>query len=256
MGTHTTLRRIAGAVAAAVLAPAGLLAVTAGPASAEDGYRYWNYFHADGDTFAFADTGPGDYTPKDGDVEGWRYGTSSESVGIEPRVDLATVDFDAVCEGTEAGSGEKRVAVLVDYGTEADSAGAEVPEPTAYCAVAPTKANGQQVLESVVDVRTEQGGICALDGYPASGCFETVKDATIEADQPAVEFALPAAATAATDSDTSSDATSDGAATADDTDEAAAEDDGGISWPLVAVIALVVVIGAVAIPLSRRNRDA
>jgi hypothetical protein len=235
-----------------VLAPATLLA-TAGPASAEDGYRYWNYFHADGDAFAFADTGPGDYTPKDGDVEGWRYGTSSESAGIEPRVDLATVDFDAVCEGTEAGSGEKRVAVLVDYGTEADAAdGAEVPEPTGYCAVAPTKANGQQVLESVVDVRTEQGGICALDGYPASGCFETVKNATIETDQPAVEFVLPAAATAATDSEAPSD---DASAAAGSTDEAAAEDDGGISWPLVAVIALVVIIGAVAIPLSRRNRD-
>ena len=252
MGTHTTLRRIAGVLAAAVLAPAGLLA-TAGPASAEDGYRYWNYFHADGDAFTFADTGPGDYTPKDGDVEGWRYGTSSESVGIEPRADLSTVDFDAVCEGTEAGSGEKRVAVLVDYGTEADAAGGEVPEPTGYCAVAPTDANGQQVLESVVDVRTEQGGICALDGYPASGCFETVKDATIEADQPTVEFALPAAATAATDAEPAADDT--GAAAAD-SDEAAAEDDGGISWPLIAVIALVVVIGAVAIPLSRRNRDA
>ena len=58
-----------------------------------------------------------------------------------------------------------------------------------------------------------------------------------------VVFALPAAAP------------DDASPVAGESDEAAAEDDGGISWPLSAVIALVVVIGAVAIPLSRRNRE-
>lgn len=252
MGTHISPRRVAGALVAAVLASFTILSAAA-PADAADGYRYWNYFHVKGDAYEFAQTGPGDVTPKDGDVEGWRYGTSTEQVGIEPRADLATVTFDAVCEGTEAGDGEKRVAVLVDYGTEADSADGSVPEPTALCAVAPDKANGLQVLESVIDVRAEQGGICALDGYPASGCFETIKDATVEKNEPTVDFALPAAATAASDSDAPSDEAS--PAAGDTTDEAAAEDDGGISWPLVAVIALLVVIAVVAIPLARRNRD-
>ncbi|WP_165372631.1 SCO2322 family protein [Nocardioides iriomotensis] len=254
MGTHTTLRRIAGVLAAVVLAPATLLA-TAGPASAEDGYKYWNYFQVENEAYAFAQKGPADTTPRDGAVEGWRFGTSTEQVGIEPRADLAETGFDQVCEGTDSGDGEKRVAVLVDYGTEADAPGGSTPvEPTAYCAVVPEDASGLQTLESVADVRTEQGGICAIDGYPASGpCFDTVKDAQVEKDQATVAFALPAAATAATDSEAPSD---DASATAgDSTDEASAEDEGGISWPLVAVIALVVVIGAVAIPLSRRNRD-
>ncbi len=242
MATYSTTRRLVGALLAAVLASTTLF-LTAGPASADEGYRYWNYFQVDGDAFAFAQTGPADVTPKDGDVQGWRYGTSTESKGIEPRADLSEVSFDTVCEGTEAGDGEKRVAILVDFGTEADSADGSVPAPTAYCAVAPEEANGMQVLESVVDVRSEQGGICALDGYPASGCYETVKNATVETNEAPVEFALPAAA----DDDASP--------VAGETDAAAAEDDGGISWPLIAVIALVVVIGAVAIPLSRRNRE-
>jgi hypothetical protein len=242
MATYSTTRRLVGALLAAVLASTTLF-LTAGPASADEGYRYWNYFQVDGDAFAFAQTGPADVTPKDGDVQGWRYGTSTESKGIEPRADLSEVSFDTVCEGTEAGDGEKRVAILVDFGTEADSADGSVPAPTAYCAVAPEEANGMQVLESVVDVRSEKGGICALDGYPASGCFETVKNATVETNEAPVEFALPAAAG------------DDASPVAGDSDQAAAEDDGGISWPLVAVIALVVVIGAVAIPLSRRNRE-
>ena len=243
MATYSTPRRLIGALVTTVLASSALLLATATPASADEGFRYWNYFHADGDAFAFAQTGPADATPKDGAVEGWRYGTSTESQGIEPRADLSALTFDTVCEGTEAGDGEKRVAILVVFGTEADAADGSVPEPTAYGAVAPEEANGMQVLESVVDVRAEQGGICALDGYPASGCFETVKDATVETNEAPVEFALPAAAA------------DDASPVAGESDEAAAEDDGGISWPLIAVIALVVVIGAVAIPLSRRNRE-
>ena len=62
---------------------------------------------SDGDTFVFADTGPGDFTPKDGDVEGWRYGTPPSSTGIEPRADLSQVNFDSVCGDLEAGAGQE-----------------------------------------------------------------------------------------------------------------------------------------------------
>jgi hypothetical protein len=70
------VRRTVGSLLALV---ASLLLVTgtAGSASAEDGYRYWNYSHLTGGAWEFAQTGPGDFTPKDGDVEGWRYGTST-----------------------------------------------------------------------------------------------------------------------------------------------------------------------------------
>lgn len=251
MATSAPLHRAVGALVTTLLslglALAGAVAA-AGPASAEEGYRYWNYFHADGEAFRFADTGPADYTPKDGDVEGWRYGTSSESAGIEPRADLTEVSFETVCKGTDAAAGEKRVAVLVDYGVEADADGAEVPEPAALCAVVPEDANGQQTLESVAPLRIEDGGICAVDGYPATGCFATVKNADVDADQGTVPFTLPAAATA--------DEQADGAAASDEaTETAASESDSGVSWPLVAVIGLVVVLGVVAVPLYRRNRE-
>ena len=228
-------RRTVGALLA-VLASVFLVALSAGSASAEDGYRYWNYSHLEGDTFAFAETGPGDTNPEDGSVEGWRFGTSTVSQGVFPRADLAEVGFDAVCADTEAADGEKRVAVLVDYGTEADAAGAEVPEPRGECAVVPADATGQQVLESVVEVRTAKNMICALDGYPAQGCGEPVGDAEVSADEQPVAFTLPASV--------------------DDTEAAAeTEDDEAANWLLYGVLAVVVVLAAVAVPLYRRNRD-
>jgi hypothetical protein len=236
------VRRTVGSLLALV---ASLLLVTgtAGSASAEDGYRYWNYSHLTGGAWEFAQTGPGDFTPKDGDVEGWRYGTSTVSQGISPRADLEKVTFDAVCEGTKASAGEKRVAVLVDFGTDADAQGAEVPDARGECAVVPKKATGQQVLESVVDVRSEQGMICALDGYPAKGCGDPVSDATVPAKVQSVSFQLPAAAQPAGSADT--------AQAADRTDDGT-----GNGWLLLGVAALVVVLAGVAVPLYRRNRDA
>ena len=230
------LRRTVG-VLLTLLASAFVLAGTAGTASAADGYRYWNYSHLEGDAFVFAKTGPGDYTPKDGAVEGWRYGTSTVSQGVFPRADLSKVTFDAVCGDAKAGTGEKRVAVLVDYGTAADAQGAQTPEPKADCAVVPTAANGQQVLESVVDVRSEKGMICALDGYPVKGCGDPVANAKVSNSEPTVAFQLPASA-------------------ADTKPAAAQADTGGTGWALIAVIAVVVVLAVVAIPLYRRNRDA
>lgn len=221
-----------------VLAAAGLVVTASGPASAEEGYRYWNYSHLQGEEWTFADTGPGDFTPEDGAVEGWRYGTSTVSQGIFPRADLSEVTFDAVCEGAEAGADEKRVAVLVDFGTTDDAEGAEVPEPVADCAVVPADANGTQVLGSVVAVRQADGMICALDGYPAQGCGVPVKDAQVSADEDPVSFTLPAAADA----------------------EAAADSDpaaqSAFPWTLVAVLAAVVVLAALAIPMYRRKQSA
>jgi hypothetical protein len=240
--TSPSVRRTVGSLLALV---ASLLLVTgtAGSASAEDGYRYRNYSHLTAGDWEFAQTGPGDYTPKDGDVEGWRYGTSTVSQGIAPRADLDKVTFDAVCEGTKASAGEKRVAVLVDFGTEADAQGAEVPAARGECAVVPEKATGQQVLESVVDVRSQQGMICALDGYPAKGCGDAVPDADVPAKAQSVAFQLPAAAQPAGSADT--------AQAADRTDDGT-----GNGWLLLGVAALVVVLAGVAVPLYRRNRDA
>ncbi len=232
--TRPPVRRSLGALLA-VLASVFLVAGIAGPAAAEDGYRYWNYSQLDGDAFTFAQTGPGDTKPEDGGVEGWRFGTSTVSQGVFPRADLAEVNFDSVCGDTEAAEGEKRVAVLVDYGTEADADGAEVPEPRGECAVVPAEATGQQVLESVVDVRSDKNMICALDGYPAAGCGETVGDAEVSAGEETVAFTLPAS---------------------EDIEAASAEtEDEGTNWALYGVLAVVVALAVVAVPLYRRNRE-
>jgi len=231
------------ALVVSTLAAAGLVLTTSAPAHAEDGYRYWNYAHLQGEEWTFADTGPGDFTPEDGDVEGWRYGTSTVSQGIFPRADLTEVSFDTVCEGAEAGDGEKRVAVLVDFGTEEDAEGADVPEPLAECAVVPAGANGSQVLESVVDVRQQDAMTCALDGYPAQGCGDPVADAQVSADEEPVSFTLPASA-------------DDGDPAAGDSEAAAGEDGSGFPWTLVGVLVVVVVLAALAIPLYRRKQSA
>jgi len=221
-----------------LLAAAGLVLTTSAPAHAEDGYRYWNYSHLENGTWKFADTGPGDYTPEDGAVEGWRYGTSTVSQGIFPRADLAEVSFDSVCEGFEPNEGDKRVAVVIDFGTEADADDAEVPAPHAKCALAPADATGSQVLEAVVDVRQQDGMTCALEGYPAQGCGAPVADAEVSADEQTVAFTLPAEAEEAQVAA-----------------EAGAEEP-GTDWTLVAVLAVVVLLAALAIPMYRRKQSA
>lgn len=228
-------RRIAGIVTFLVTALAAV--ALAAPAQAEDGYEYWMYFHLqDGQTWAFSDVGPGDHKPADGDVEGFRYGVSTANQGIVPRADLAEVNFDTVCADAEAGSGEKRVAVVLDYGTAVD--GSTPPEPRAECATVAEDASTQQILDEVTDLRVENGMTCALDGYPASGCGEPVADAQVPTDEEAVAFALPAAG-------------EDAGATDD-----AAESEDGRPWLLVGLVVLVAVMGVAALVMARRNRNA
>ena len=235
-----SVRRTLG-VLASLLFAAFVVTGTAGTAHAADGFRYWNYFHLEDGSWAFSQVGAGDYNPKDGAVEGYRFGTSLTADGIPPRADLAEVNFDTVCEGTDAAAGEKRVAVVIDYGTEADADGTTPPDPRAECAVVADDANGQQVISSVADVRAEKGLTCALDGYPVKGCGEPVTAEAPGPEQP-VAFALPAAA------DSDRDAASDAAADEDS--------DNGLLWPLVGVGAVVVVIAAGGFALSRRNPNA
>ena len=163
----------------------------AGPASAEDGYRYWNYSHLEGEKFVFAETGPGEFVPENGVGRGLALRHLHRLEGhLSPRRPLE-VTFTAVCGDTQPKADEKRVAVLVDHGTTSDADGAEVPEARAACATVPQDANGLQTLESVVEVRSEKSMICALDGYPAPGCGTPVGDAKVATDEATIDFALP-----------------------------------------------------------------
>jgi len=231
-------RRIVGVISSLLLATVALTGL-AGPAQAEEGFQYWNYFHLENDAWAFSEVGPAEYQPEDGAVEGFRYGTSTVSQGIEPRADLAEVNFDSVCADSDAAEGEKRVAVVLDYGTEEKDQGVP-PEPRAECAVVAQDASAQQVLEAVSDVRVESGMTCALDGYPASGCGVPVKDADVPKDEEPVAFALPS-------DDAGEDGTSDAAVTSEGDD---------MPWVLVGLGILVVLIAVAALLMSRRNKAA
>jgi hypothetical protein len=239
------IRRIAGILSA--LFVAGLLvAGTGGTAQAADGFRYWNYFHVKNGHYTFATTGPSDFTPADGTVEAYRYGLSSTAAGLQPRTDATTYTLAKICKGTSPKTGQKRVGVLLDFGTEADAAKGETPPPPrAACAVVPRNATGQQVLGAVAKVRAEKGLVCGIDGYPVTGCSVTVKNPPAAAPQQNVAFKLPPAASPA---GSASPAASSSSSTS--------TDDGGFPWPLVGVVAALVVIGGGALALARSRRNA
>jgi hypothetical protein len=236
MATARLRRPLATLLLAGLLAPLVLL-LGAGTADAADGYKYWNYFHVTGGKYVFAKTGPGGYTPKDGSVEAYRYGLSSTAKGILPRTAATTYTAADICTGTKAASGQKRVGVLIDYGTAADAdQGTTVPKPRAACAVVPTNANGLQVLDKVAKVRVEKQLTCGIDGYPVRTCSVTVKNPPAATKEANVSFAMPAR-------------------TSQQKPAAASDSGGGVSWPVVGVVAAVVVLGGGALLLSRRRTN-
>ncbi|MFC5999871.1 SCO2322 family protein [Quadrisphaera sp. GCM10027208] len=246
-------------VRAGTLLGALALAVTAGvsPAaatSAQDAYRYWGYYQLTEDEWAFAQTGPDGTTPADGAVEGWRFAVAGPSDVRTPR---ALPAFEEVCGAEEAAAGEKRVAVVIDYGREADAPdGAQPPEPRADCAVVDEAASGADVLATVAETRVEDGLVCGLDGYPATGCGDPVPEVSPEAaaaDEP-VELTGLVGQTP-TDDATESQASDDDAAAAADDDAAAAEDDEGPGAGLWLGIAAAAAVVALAVAASRRRRD-
>ena len=217
----TTLAALAAAVA------------TSAPAQAEDGFKYWGYYQLTGGQWTAAKKGADSLTPKDGTVEGWHYAVTTTKPDRPPRIDAT---FQDVCADTTAEQGQKRVAVAIDYGTAAEADDEETPpQPEAACAVVPDDANGQQVLESVAQVRVEGGLSCAVNGYPATGCGDPVSDVQIPQNEPAVDFALPAEASGS------------------EQQQSAAADGAGVSWPLLGVGALVVLLAAGAVTLARRR---
>lgn len=176
--TTLTIRSLPGRVlgvrvlAALALALVAALVLPTGAAHAA-AYRYWGYYQLSGETWQFATKGPDQTSPADGAVEGWRFAIGTEDATRFPR---AVPTFDAICGDAEAGSGEKRVAVVIDYGRSADNAdGTEPPAPVGRCAVVATAATGLEVLSKVAEVRSDKSLICGIDGFPASGCGDEVK---------------------------------------------------------------------------------
>lgn len=184
----TTVARAAavvGGVLAVVASSLALLVATAGPAQAST-YRYWTYWWgtASGSSHTgwwFAPQGAGGPVG-DGWVLGWRFQTTSLSGGATPR---ASADFATLCPALATPvAGQVRVALVVDYGTLADAPPGQRPPTTSSvrraCVTIPADgATGARVLAAAsVTVRSENGLVCALDGYPVGECAPVMADPT------------------------------------------------------------------------------
>ncbi|MBC2867415.1 SCO2322 family protein [Streptomyces mexicanus] len=217
------------ALSALLLAAVFLLGTGAGQAQAV-GYRYWSFWDRDGDHWTYATQGPSTARPADGDVQGFRFAVSEDSQeAAEPR---GTASFAAICGGTPAAHGHKRVALVLDFGTRADAPSGEAPPaPRRVCARVPADATTAEALAAVAPpLRYDTNALlCAIAGYPAKGCGEQV------------DTALTSPGT-----------------TKNVTDKAAGAEkkDGGPSVGLLAGGAVVVVLAGAAVWQARRHRHA
>jgi hypothetical protein len=215
---------------------------TSGTAHADDAFQYWSYWQlTDKGTFDYAPKGAADTKPADGSVEGHRWSATPMGSTNVPRADLTKVNFETICAGEEATDGQKRVAVIVDFGLEADAIGDdETPEPFAACAVVPEDATGLQVLDAVADVRTKQtsGGtlLCGIDGYPSTTCADSMTPNSTPEDQ-TVDVEIRGAGVGAEGNSEN-------------------EDEGDNLPLLIGAGVVVVALGAGGVALARRGRSA
>ena len=161
--------------AAALIAVAAALAAFLPASSAEaTSYRFWIYWTGGSGDWDFAAQGAS-RRPADGAVEGWRFAISEE-VGASATPRLSS-SFQQICGSTQPVQGKKRVGLVIDFGTGADAPSGQSPPPgpVARCVVAPTTANGYEILTSVTSLRVDDGMICGIAGYPTSGCGEVVR---------------------------------------------------------------------------------
>jgi hypothetical protein len=214
----------------AVLAGLALTGTTATVAHAEDGFRFWGYYQWTDGKWAFASKGPDGIVPADGAVEGWRFAVG----GKAPRTPRAAGDFQAVCGSVPAETGKKRVAVIVDPGTPEDAppAGGTPTAAKGTCVVTDSRSTGANALAAVAQVRIEKSLTCGIDGYPAKGCGDPVKNIQVPAaDTPVtLEIGPPSGA-------------------------APAADDDSQAWlPVAGIAVLVALVGGGAFMVNRRRR--
>ncbi|MFH8730093.1 MULTISPECIES: SCO2322 family protein [unclassified Streptomyces] len=211
----------------AVLISGVLCALVAGAGQAQaTGYRYWSFWDRDGSAWVYASQGPSTARPSDGDVQGFRFSVSEDSQdSAKPR---GAASFDAICADTPAKGGEKRVALVVDFGTAQDAPSGETPpKARTACARVADDATSAEALAAVAKPLryNNQALLCSIAGFPKTGCGEQVS---------------------------SSKGTSEG--TEPGTSKDAASDGGGPSVGLIAGGAAVVVLGAAAAWQARRRR--
>ncbi|MEU0132552.1 SCO2322 family protein [Streptomyces sp. NPDC006296] len=227
------MRRPLGTAALLLLVAAVLAVPGAGTAQAT-GYRYWSFWEGDGGTgWTYATQGPSAVRPDDGTVQGFRFSVSEDSQdAARPR---RAPDFGAVCAGTPAEDGRKRIALVIDPGTAADAPDGEEPPAarTACARVAPDASTAEALASVAKPLRYDSAAmLCAIAGYPRTGCGE----------QTGGEAEAPASGTPST------------APSADDADGTDGADGGGPSVGVAAGAGAVLVLGAAAVLRARRRR--
>ncbi|MCX4484317.1 SCO2322 family protein [Streptomyces anulatus] len=224
--------RLRAPVVALLAALVAASAVLLGAGSAEAaGYRYWSFWDGNGKNWEYATQGPSLLRPDDGAVQGFRFAVSEDSGdAAQPR---RAPDFGAICADTPAKDGRKRVALVIDPGTAADAPdGEKPPAPRTACAqVAPDASSAEALAAVAKPLRYDSSAmLCAISGYPKSGCGEQVSG-----DSGSAKPSAPAKTT-------------------DGQEKAEEGDGGGPSVGLLVGIGAVLLLGVAAVVQARRRR--
>ncbi|WP_326595113.1 SCO2322 family protein [Streptomyces brevispora] len=228
--------RRAGRTTALLVVLGAVLAVLGTGTAQAAGYRYWSFWEASGSGWAYATQGPSLVRPDDGSVQGFRFSVSADSQdSAKPR---RSPDFSKICAHVPAQDGTKRVALIIDPGTAADAPEGETPPPPrTACAQVPKDASSAEALASVAKPLRygSDALLCAITGYPATGCGEQVSGTT-GADsgrQASADASAPTSASAAAGSGGSG---------------------GGPSAGVLVGVGAVLLLGIAAVAQARRRR--
>ncbi len=236
----TTHPRRAAALLITLLTAALATVALAAPAQAA-AFRYWSYWQGATGTWVAAQTGPGDHTLVDSDVQGWRFTITTDTPTQGPDNAPVFADLCPDLAAAAAPSGQVRVAVVIDSGYAAEAPEGQIPPADVVsCVTVPEGSTGNQALAAASSITDNNGFICSINGYPEGECGSEVSDAD-----------AAAAATAGKDEQPNPAVVAAGT-TADGT---ASSDSGSTSWVGFAVGALMLalLIGAAYwIPKRRR----
>ncbi|WP_348538795.1 SCO2322 family protein [Streptomyces atroolivaceus] len=225
---------------AVLLLLVGAVLAVLGTGSAQAaGYRYWSFWESDGGKgWTYATQGPSVVRPDDGTVQGFRFSVSDDSQdSAQPR---RAPDFGAVCAATPAKDGLKRIALVIDPGTAADAPEGEKPPPlrTACARVAPDASTAEALAAVAKPLRYDTSAmLCAISGYPRSGCGEQTGGDSGATDSGATDSGGPATASSA-----------------DERDPDGASGGGGPSAGVLTGVGAVLVLGVAAVLQARRRR--